>query len=57
MSAPVLSIIILAVMFLLATVLPLNMGALAFVGASCWAPWSSECPPMTFWPTSPAACS
>ena len=33
MSAPVLSIIILAVMFLLATVLPLNMGALAFVGA------------------------
>jgi di/tricarboxylate transporter len=33
MSAPVLSIIVLAVMFLLATVLPLNMGALAFVGA------------------------
>ncbi|CAH0217945.1 hypothetical protein SRABI26_02330 [Arthrobacter sp. Bi26] len=33
MSAPVLSIIILALMFLLATVLPLNMGALAFVGA------------------------
>ncbi|MFC7850470.1 SLC13 family permease [Arthrobacter sp. NPDC057388] len=33
MSAPVLSIIILAGMFLLATVLPLNMGALAFVGA------------------------
>jgi di/tricarboxylate transporter len=33
MSAPVLSIIILVVMFLLATVLPLNMGALAFVGA------------------------
>ena len=33
MSAPVLSIIILAMMFLLATVLPLNMGALAFVGA------------------------
>ena len=33
MSAPVLSIIILAVMFLLATVLPLNMVALAFVGA------------------------
>ena len=33
MSAPVLSIIILAAMFLLATVLPLNMGALAFVGA------------------------
>jgi di/tricarboxylate transporter len=33
MSAPVLSIIILTAMFLLATVLPLNMGALAFVGA------------------------
>lgn len=33
MSAPVISIIALAVMFLLATVLPLNMGALAFVGA------------------------
>lgn len=33
MSAPVLSIIILAAMFLLATVLPVNMGALAFVGA------------------------
>lgn len=33
MSAPVLSIIILAAMFLLATVLSLNMGALAFVGA------------------------
>ena len=33
MSAPVLSIIILAALFLLATVLPLNMGALAFVGA------------------------
>jgi len=33
MSAPVLSIIILAAMFLLATVLPLNMGARAFVGA------------------------
>ena len=33
MSAPVLSITILAAMFLLATVLPLNMGALAFVGA------------------------
>jgi di/tricarboxylate transporter len=33
MSAPVLSIIMLAAMFLLATVLPLNMGALAFVGA------------------------
>jgi hypothetical protein len=33
MSAPVLSIIILAAMFLLATILPLNMGALAFVGA------------------------
>jgi len=33
MSAPVLSIVILAAMFLLATVLPLNMGALAFVGA------------------------
>ncbi len=33
MSAPVLSIVILVVMFLLATVLPLNMGALAFVGA------------------------
>ena len=31
MSAPVLSILILAAMFLLATVLPLNMGALAFV--------------------------
>jgi di/tricarboxylate transporter len=33
MSAPVLSILILVAMFLLATVLPLNMGALAFVGA------------------------
>ncbi|OMH23597.1 hypothetical protein BKD30_11860 [Tersicoccus phoenicis] len=33
MSAPVLSIIVLVVMFLLATFLPLNMGALAFVGA------------------------
>lgn len=33
MSAPVISIIVLAAMFLLATVLPLNMGALAFVGA------------------------
>ncbi|WP_026819044.1 SLC13 family permease [Arthrobacter castelli] len=33
MSAPVLSIIVLAVMFLLATFLPINMGALAFVGA------------------------
>lgn len=33
MSAPILSIIVLAVMFLLATVLPINMGALAFVGA------------------------
>jgi di/tricarboxylate transporter len=33
MSAPVISIIALAVMFLLATLLPLNMGALAFVGA------------------------
>lgn len=33
MSAPILSIIVLAVMFLVATVLPINMGALAFVGA------------------------
>lgn len=33
MSAPILSIIVLAAMFLLATVLPINMGALAFVGA------------------------
>ena len=33
MSAPILSIIILVVMFVLATLLPLNMGALAFVGA------------------------
>ncbi len=33
MSAPILSIIILAVMFLIATLLPINMGALAFVGA------------------------
>lgn len=33
MSAPILSIIVLAVMFLLATVLPINMGALAFVAA------------------------
>ena len=33
MSAPLLSILILVAMFLLATVLPLNMGALAFVGA------------------------
>ncbi len=33
MSAPVLSIIVLAAMFLIATVLPINMGALAFVGA------------------------
>ncbi|WP_165069479.1 SLC13 family permease [Marisediminicola senii] len=33
MSAPILSIIILAVMFLIATILPVNMGALAFVGA------------------------
>ncbi|TYD00578.1 hypothetical protein FQ377_03895 [Arthrobacter echini] len=33
MSAPLLSIIILAAMFLIATVLPINMGALAFVGA------------------------
>src|SRR6476469_10160328 len=33
MYAPVLSIIILAAMFLLATVLPLNLGALAFVGS------------------------
>jgi di/tricarboxylate transporter len=33
MSAPVISIIILAVMFIIATVLPVNMGALAFVGA------------------------
>ena len=33
MSAPVISIIILAVMFLIATLLPVNMGALAFVGA------------------------
>ena len=32
MSAPLLSIIILAAMFLIATVLPINMGALAFVG-------------------------
>ncbi|CEA08401.1 hypothetical protein BN1051_01749 [Arthrobacter saudimassiliensis] len=33
MSAPLLSILVLAAMFILATVLPLNMGALAFVGA------------------------
>ncbi|WP_104126410.1 SLC13 family permease [Cryobacterium sp. Y57] len=33
MSAPIISIIILAVMFLTATLLPVNMGALAFVGA------------------------
>ena len=33
MSAPVISIIILAVMFLIATLLPVNMGALAYVGA------------------------
>ena len=33
MSAPLLSIIILMAMFLIATVLPINMGALAFVGA------------------------
>ena len=33
MSAPILSILILVAMFFLATVLPLNMGALAFVGA------------------------
>lgn len=33
MSAPLLSIIILAAMFLIATLLPINMGALAFVGA------------------------
>lgn len=33
MSAPLLSIIVLAAMFILATFLPLNMGALAFVGA------------------------
>ena len=33
MSAPVLSIIVLAAMFLIATILPINMGALAFVGA------------------------
>ena len=32
MSAPLLSIIILAAMFLIATLLPINMGALAFVG-------------------------
>ena len=33
MSVPLLSIIILAAMFLIATLLPVNMGALAFVGA------------------------
>ncbi|WMY78225.1 SLC13 family permease [Citricoccus sp. I39-566] len=33
MSEPVIAIIILAAMFILATVLPINMGALAFVGA------------------------
>jgi len=33
MSIPLLSILILAAMFLIATVLPVNMGALAFVGA------------------------
>lgn len=33
MSPAVISIIVLAVMFLIATVLPINMGALAFVGA------------------------
>lgn len=33
MSAPLISIIVLAAMFLIATVLPINMGALAFVGA------------------------
>lgn len=33
MSAPLLSILVLAAMFLIATVLPINMGALAFVGA------------------------
>ncbi|WP_026534730.1 SLC13 family permease [Arthrobacter sp. H14] len=33
MSAPVLSIIVLAAMFLIATILPINMGALGFVGA------------------------
>ncbi|MET0978933.1 MAG: SLC13 family permease [Paeniglutamicibacter terrestris] len=33
MSPAIISIIVLAVMFLIATVLPINMGALAFVGA------------------------
>ncbi|MFB9071819.1 SLC13 family permease [Citricoccus parietis] len=33
MSEPIIAIIILAAMFILATVLPINMGALAFVGA------------------------
>lgn len=33
MSAPLISIIVLAAMFLIATLLPINMGALAFVGA------------------------
>lgn len=33
MSEPIIAIIILAAMFIIATVLPINMGALAFVGA------------------------
>ncbi|NUL48562.1 hypothetical protein F7P69_25645 [Cellulosimicrobium funkei] len=33
MSEPIIAIVILAAMFILATVLPINMGALAFVGA------------------------
>lgn len=33
MSAPIISIIVLAAMFLIATLFPINMGALAFVGA------------------------
>jgi hypothetical protein len=57
MSIPLLSILILAAMFIIATVLPVNMGALAFVGAFVLGVLIMGLTPPRCSPPSPEACS
>ena len=57
MSPEVLSILALCVMFVVATMLPINMGVLAFVGAFLVGTLVAGMRPRTSSPASPAACS
>ena len=57
MSPELISIYALCAMFVVATILPVNMGVLAFVGAFLVGTLVAGMRPRTSSPASPAACS